>query len=207
MTVSAIFPSLAGVAFPVLRTPIWNTLTHQAVSGKKTTLGRFSYPLYRFELSFSAGDGGFLRSSTTKLEFQELISFYNSVGGMRDLFRYLDPERPTATAQIFGTGDSTATDFQLLYTTSGTVSSWSDPVFASTSTAIFINGSSVSSTSYSIGDTGLVTFSTILSTSQVASWSGTPWWLARFTEDSATFEKFMLNLFEYRKCSFESEKF
>lgn len=208
MAVTAIFPSLAGVAFPVNRTPEWSTEVHRSISGKRTTYGRFVYPIYHYELPYDSGSGGFLRSSTAYREYQELFAFFNSVGGQRDLFKFLDLYDSSATLQPIGVGDSTTRAFQLTRTTTGTVSSFTDPVFSSTITALLVGGSSVSSTTYTVSDTSLVTFSTgsIPATGSTIAWSGTYWWLCRMDDDSATFERFMYNLVELKKITFSSEK-
>lgn len=197
-----LFPALKGVAWPVIRAPQWSTDTQVSTSGKRTTLGRYIFPTYGYTLTYE-----FLRSDATNKELQDLIGFYNTVGGARDLWQFNDQDDNTATTQLFGTGDGVTTAFQLTRTVSGNTFSSTDPVFSATVTTIFDNAvAKTPVTDYVVSATGLVTFTVAPAAAHLLTWTGTYTWLCRFNDDTNDFEKFMLNLYELKKIKFSTEK-
>jgi uncharacterized protein (TIGR02217 family) len=198
------FPTLAGVAFPVIKTPTWDTDVQLAISGKRTTLGRYIYPLYNWTLNYDSAQGGFLRSSIAHADYQSLWAFFNSVGARRDMWLFNDPYDNTATAQQFGVGDGVTVAFQLTRTITGGSFSWADPIFFPTIANIFDNGGAPGA--YSVSNTGLVTFTSAPTAAHILTWTGTYKWPCFFEQDTAIFEQFMFNLFEIKKISFVSAK-
>jgi uncharacterized protein (TIGR02217 family) len=197
------FPALPGVIYPVTKTPQWKTDFQRSFSGKVSTLARYSYPLYRWELGYD-----FLRTAAAKLEYQTLLAFYNRVNGRAIPWKFVDPDDGSVTTQSFGTGDGATTEFQLLRSITGTGANiWLDPVFAPLTSTIYDNGSALSTpANYSINATGLVTFAVAPVAGHALTWTGTFAWICRFAEDSATFEQFTYNLWELKKIAFDSEK-
>jgi hypothetical protein len=200
------FPALAGVAYPVIRTAIWLTDSYASIAGKRTTLGRYISPRYRYTLTYGFGDLGFLRSTAGILELQDLLTFYNTVGGMRDLWLFNDPDDNTATAQAFGTGDGVTTLFQLARTMVGLTFSFSEPVYFATVTTIFDNGVAVNPANYTVSTTGGVLFTVAPVAAHALTWTGTYKWGCRFEMDENDFAKMMLNLWESKKIVFSTEK-
>lgn len=202
------FPTLAGVTYPVKRFPQWDTEEFRTKSGRRTTLGFMSYPIYNYELPYSFLRTGQWQNQAFK-EIEELTAFFNRVGGKRDLWAYNDPDRNTATVQFFGTGDGVTALFQLLTQTAGNSNVWYDPVFAPTITTIFVNAvAQVLDTDYTVNDTGGITFlgGHIPAAAAELTWTGTFKWLCRFKEDISEFEKFMNNLYRLNKITFDTEK-
>lgn len=204
-----IFPQLAGISYPVMKSPQWSTERHQAINGKKTTFARFIYPIYKYELPYE-----FLRSGIVNQigapanEYQEMLAFYNSLHGGADLFQFIDPDDRIATTQQFGVGDGVTLKYQLTRTITGSASTWADPVFAPTVTTIFKNAVALTPvTDYSVTDTGLVTFVVAPAVAALLTWTGTYNWICNFDEDTASFEKFMQNLFALKKINFSTWKF
>lgn len=197
-----LFPALPGIVYPVKKTPNWSTDVQTSVSGKKTTLQHWSYPIYTFEVAYE-----FLRSDTAWGEYQDLLAFFNLAGGQASLFRFDDVMDNTVTAQGFGAGDGATTAFQLVRAIGGLHFSWVDPVFYPVTAAIYVNGVlKTVGTDYSISTTGLVTFVTPPAAGLPLTWTGTFQWLVRFGDDSSTFEQFTYNLFENKKILLSSEK-
>ena len=201
------FPSLAGIRFPVRRTPMWETDVQVTIAGKRTAYARRAYPQYAYELEYD-----FLRSDSVNLELQTLLAFYNTCQGRANLFQFNDPDDTTATAMSFGNGDGSTVDFQLTRTLTGTGGiTWTDPVWCVSGTAsIFVNGVLKSTPGdYSIGSTGLVTFVSAppAGPTGALTWTGAYNWFCRFDDDSATFAKFMQNLYELSKIKFSTELF
>jgi uncharacterized protein (TIGR02217 family) len=202
-----IFPTFPGLGFPVIRTPEWNTDVQISISGKRTTLGRFIYPIYHYVLNFDSSQGGFLRDTSTYEEYNTLLAFFNFVGGRRDLFQYHDPYDDTATSQIFGTGDGSTTQFQLIRTISGSGFSWSDPIFSASISTLRNNGvAQTQGTDYEVSSTALITFTSAPASGNILTWDGTFNWLCRFEDDTEDFERFMYWLVELKKIRFSTEK-
>lgn len=199
----SVFPALTLVEWPVIKTPDWsNTDIQRSVTGKRTTLARQSYPIYRFELSHS------LRSDAANLELQTLMAFYNSVNGPANLFQFNDVNDTAVTTQAFGTGDGATVAFQLVRAMAGIGASWVDPVFGPTGAPqIFDNGAlKATPADYAIGATGLVTFVAPPVLGHVLTWTGTFNWLCRFDDSTASFEQFMAQFWQQKSIKFSSEK-
>lgn len=201
MTIS-LLPSFSGITYPVKKMPEWDTDFQRSISGKVTTLARYSYPIYHFELPIS-----FLRTAAAYKEFQDLMAFYNSVNGRANLFRFADPDDGTATAQSFGTGDGTTTTFQLVRAISGLSFSWVDPVYYPVTAAIYKNAVlQTLGVDYTLSTTGLVTFTVAPAAAAALTWTGTFNWLCRFDDDSQSFEQFVSDIFELKALRFSTEK-
>jgi uncharacterized protein (TIGR02217 family) len=190
-----VFPTMLGLAFPVVKRDLWSTLKQDAISGKGTRVQLWTFPRYQWELTFSM-----LRGANSYTELQSLLGFINSVGGAAQCFYYSDPSDGTATNQNFGTGDGTTTTFQLARTLGG----FSEPVQSPAVSSVAVNGTTTSA--FSLGTAGLVTFSTAPAVSAVLTWTGTYNWLCRFDDDAAEFSEFMMNVWEVKKLSFTSVK-
>jgi hypothetical protein len=103
---SLIFPTLPGLTFDVVRTPIWNTEKQKALSGKRSTLAYMQYPLIHFELTFSL-----LRDDVSPSEVQQIVGLFNAVQAGYDTFLFTDPDFNAAHYMQFATGDGVTTVF------------------------------------------------------------------------------------------------
>lgn len=115
-----VFPSLPGLAWSVLRTPVWSTIKHKSVSGRALRVGRFSYPLYKYSMNYEI-----LRADAVYAELQTLVGFFNAMHGAADTFLYSDPADNAVTAQGFGTGDGATVAFQLVRSFGG----YAEPIY------------------------------------------------------------------------------
>jgi uncharacterized protein (TIGR02217 family) len=180
-----VFPtSLAGLGFPVIRTPIWATMDQVSIAGVNVPNEPWTYPRYRWTLTFE-----FLRQAAAYGELQTLMGFFNQVGGKYGVFQYADPQDGTvSTGQTIGTGDSTTTAFQLVRARGSFV----EPVFAvSTMTNVSVGSTIISSTQYTVSNKGLLTVSTFAPPAgQAVQWNGTYNWFCRFDKDDYDFEQF-----------------
>lgn len=172
------FPTLAGLGFPVTRTPVFSTTPQVAFSGKDSRRANWTYPKHRYELTFD------LLRSDSNAEWQTLMGFFMKVKGSALPFFFFDVDDNTAASQQFGIGDGITTQYQLVRSLGGFV----EPVYAPIGTPS-VSGGGLFSVS-----NGLVTFSIPPTNSSVLTWSGTFNWLCRFDADELGFEKFMKTL-------------
>jgi len=143
---TAILPSLIGLGFDVVRTPVWDTTVQQAISGKETRIARQTYPRWQWELTYNV-----LRSGAAYGELQQLAGFFNLRQGMFDTFLYADADDNAVTVQAIGTGDGSTKTFQLIRTFGGFI----EPVLApNVVNHVYLNGVAQSSGSYSIAGWG-----------------------------------------------------
>jgi len=200
-----VFPTLAGLEWPLIRAPIWKTTKQEAVSGMEIRIGTYTYPRWKWTASVSL-----LQSVAGVADFQTMIGFMNSLNGGALPFKYTDPDDHAVTAQAFGAGDGATTQFQLVRAFGGFV----EPVFTlNGAPSIYIAGSlKTVTTDYTISATGVVTFTSAPSAAAALTWTGSYYWLCRFDDDTYEFSAFGANLqntgFQYSlsKISFTSIK-
>ena len=217
-----VFPSIIFV--PTMRYPVWRTIINESIGGVETPQQPWTYPRWHWEV-----DVNFLRQNANYLEIQSMFTFYNAQGGRVTPFQYSDPNDNTASSQNVFVGDGVTTSYQLIRNMIGGSSlgsglSFVEPVFAittGTSTApltIAYNGSSLTSTQYSISNKGILTFSSTVGSLGTAtsgssvSWSGQFNWICRFDKDQFEFSQLTYSsdsqgpLWDIKKLEFTSIK-
>lgn len=196
----AVFPTLTQVVgWPVKRVPEWSTVRQDALSGKRTRTQNFSYPIYRYELTFKL-----LRTAAAYLEWQTLQGFINQQLGGAGLWLYDDVNDDTATAQSFGTGDGATTAFQLVRTLGG----FGEPVFfPNVITNVKINGvTKTVNVDYTVGNYGVITFTGAPAGGAALTWNGTFYWGCRFDDDQFGFQAEYSGIMSMRSLKFSTEK-
>jgi len=191
---NAVFPTLAGVAWPKPKAPIWKTTVQQAVSGRELRAAFRQYPLYKFTLTHD-----FLRADSTNAELQTLLGFFNARKGSWDSFLYTDPLDNAVTAQSFGTGDGATTQFQLVRSFGGDI----EPVMNLNGNPSVYKAGVLQTlgSGYTISN-GLVTFATAPANGAALTWTGSYYYRCRFERDSEDFEGFLQDLWSLKKISF-----
>jgi uncharacterized protein (TIGR02217 family) len=200
---NALFPStLPGIKWGGTKTPIWSTKVQRSAAGRELRAAYYSYPLYKFSLSYEVLRAG------AQAELQQLVGFFNARQGSFDSFLYFDPDDNAVVNQNFGVGTGAQTQFQLVRTFGGFV----EPVIAPQTSGPGVPAISVAGalrtpgTHYSISDSGLVTFTTAPAAGQVLTWTGEFYYRCRFLQDSADFERMMYQLWSLKKIEFQSVK-
>lgn len=213
-----IFPTLAGLAFDVVRTPILSTNLQENISGKQIALGYWSNPKYQWELTFE-----FLRQGSfggiSYAEQQQLMSFFNVLAGRLGTFLWLDPDDFQVSNQIVGVGDGTTLTFQLVRSigASGSTENVLAPNFDAVSPTglsplIAVNGVTATNAIYArYGNNqgaapGTITFGTAPGNGAIVTASFWYYWPVRFDDDKMTFNKFMSTLYAGKKVTFTSVK-
>jgi uncharacterized protein (TIGR02217 family) len=192
-----VFPTLAGLEWNILRSPIWSTTKKPSVSGRRFAVANYAFPRYKYSLSFSV-----LRQGGAYTELSQIVGLFNQCGGDFDTFLFPDPDDFTVTAQTLGVGNGVATQFQLVRTFGGFV----EPVYdVNSAPLIYVNAVlKTLTTDYTISATGLVTFVAAPGAALPVTWTGTYYRRVAFSQSQLDFNKFMQNLWELKKVEFES---
>ncbi len=198
----AVFPSMPGLKWGSVKTPMWSTKIQRSASGRELRAAYYSAPLWKISLSYEV-----LRSGALA-ELQTMVGFFNARRGSFDSFLYSDPEDHLVVNQAFGIAAAGQTQYQLVRTYGGHV----DPVLAPKlsgdgAVVISVNGvPQTAGTHYTLGVDGLVTFLTPLTAGHVLSWSGEFYYRVRFVQDSADFDNFLHQLWALKKIEIQTVK-
>lgn len=232
---SYLFPySLPGIEFNYTRKYLWNTGVQQAVSGKQSTIVYQQYPLVNFEYSFEfLMDSGTASSAwttdssitsdttettdagaSTAADLSALVGLINAVRGRADTFLHTDPDFNTITAAqasqlgAFGTGDGATLTFQLvaLYQNSGGPGIAEIIQNLNGTPILYANGAVINPADYSIGPTGIVTFTAgnAPASGAALTWAGSWYYRCRFDADDYDFKKKYLGVWSLDKINFTS---
>lgn len=198
-----IFPMLAGEGWGNKQTPVWNTNVQEAVSGKETRVGQWSYPRYLFELNYE-----WLKSDPSAAEFQALKGFFNGCNGRAVTFLYSFAEDNSIAGQSIGTGDGNTKQFQMVRACGG----FAEPVFAPDAvSSVKINGAVQDPATYSVGafenaTPGIITFTAAPGIGLSVTADFTFYYPCRFEDDTLEFEQFLHQLWKAGKVPFRSVK-
>lgn len=217
---SFLFPSLTGQQYNYTRKYNWGTPgVQKSLSTKTSTIIYQQWPTIMWEFAFE-----FLRDQTFQgggaTELSALVSLYNAVRGRYDTFLFTDPDFNTIsvanapTLGIIGTGNgSNLGPFQLMVLYAPPGGQYSAGAGASEivqnlngTPILYANNVAISSSNYSIGPTGLVTFGAghAPANGAVLTWSGSFYYRCRFDSDDYDFKKIMNKIWMLDKLDFSS---
>lgn len=188
---NAVFPTLAGLAWGQMKTPMWKTDVKESVSGMEYRASLMTYPRYRVTMSYEV-----LRADLVNAELQTLMGFFNQRRGSFDSFLWTDPDDNSVVNASFGTGDGTTKTFTLSRLYGG----FAEPVIDFNGEPVIkVNGTTQTTPAqYTIAN-GKVTFVTAPANGAALTWSGSYYRRVRFVRDEADFEKFMQDLWQAKK--------
>jgi hypothetical protein len=194
-----IFPTFRGLQYPIGKTPHWNTIVQESISGVKKFLQCYTYPYYTFNLSFS-----YLEDKNSHYDdIHMLMAFYNYLGGAGQDFLYADPlfEDNAVALQQFGTGDGIKEDFRLTKQT-GLLT---EPVFGvANKPRIFINGQETFN--FTWDKTGRIHFYAAPAVGWKLEWTGRWFYRCHFQNDEAEFQQIFSGGWELEELVLESIK-
>lgn len=198
---TAVFPVLNGQGLPVERTPMWSTSVQRAVSGKRTAIAFWTYPIYKWSLTMN-----YLRAAAAFGELQALEGFFNNRKGAFDSFLWNDADDNAVTSQALGVGDGVKTTFQLQRTFGG----FTMPVLApNTVSHVKVNGvdgGGWSVTSWGSATPGLVTLPAPAPNGQSVTADFSFYFPCEFLADDLTFSKFLAQIYSAKTVEFQSIK-
>ncbi len=199
---SFVLPSLVGLGFDVVRTPLWDTTVQTAISGKETRIARQVAPRWRWDLTYNV-----LRSGAAYTEFQQLVGFFNARRGKFDTFLYSDADDNAVTSQTIGQGNGIQTAFPLLRSLGG----FNEFVLAPKAVAaVYVNGVA-QATGWSVSywgavNAGVVTFASPPASNTVITADFSYYFPCRMHDDSVSFNLFISQHYKAKKFSFISVK-
>jgi uncharacterized protein (TIGR02217 family) len=192
------YPATPKYSMGMPQSEIWNSIKDKSATGITSVVGLCAYPQHIFELNYK------LLRSNADAGLQTIMGFYNQQHGDAIPFNFLHPYDNTATAALFGTGDGVSTMFQLFRAWGG----FYEPVLAPYGAAkVYVNAAEkTATTDFTISTSGLVTFTTAPALNYPLTWTGTFYWMCRFSEMTADFECFCNNLWKFGKVTIETIK-
>jgi len=204
---TAIFPALPGLGWSVTKMPRFAGRIQNAVSGRELRVLDQPYPIWTWTLTYSLlRDKWDTRAATGSGvgydELRTIAGFFLQQQGTFQPFLFDDPTDNAIAAQVVGTGDGSASAFQLVRSMGG----FAEPMTAPNAlTAIHFNGVRQDPAGYTVdADTGLVTFTAPPPAGQVITADFTYRFRVRFADDSAEFENFMYQLWQLKQIKLQS---
>lgn len=188
-----LYPTLPGLAYNVVRTPMQRTRIQESVSGYELPTSDFAYPRYTYELVYEVLREGVIQNHTYA-EQSTLEGFFNQVFGSGVKFMFNDPNDNTAAATQFGVGDGATFVFQLQRIRGGGAM----PVrVLNGAPSIFVNGVlKTVTTDYTVSSLGVVTFVVTPASGASLTWSGGYYWPARFNDDTLDFTELLKSIWD-----------
>ena len=196
------FPTLAGIAYPIGKTPVMSTRALEAASGVEYRARNWTYPRWKFSLPIE-----FLRQYASFTEWQTIVGFILQQAGMFGNFLFNDTTDNTVKGQQIGVGSGSQKVFPLVRSVGGFV----EPVYYCTSlNNIYINGIK-QMTGFTLIQTGnygpdTVSFAVAPGASAAVTADFTFNYVCRFLQDDPETALFIGGRWSVKQLSFESVK-
>lgn len=196
---NAIFPTFPGLKWGRKKTAVWSTGTQKSASGREFRTAYYSYPQWRFSLSFEV-----LRTKTAVNELEQLAGFFNARKGSFESFLYEDPTDNAVTDQAIGNTVQGVTRYQLVRSMGGFI----EPVLAvKERPAVKVGGVALTyGRDYTVTDKGVLVFNTPQTPNSPITWTGGFYFRVRFTSDTVDFENVLGSLWAAKKIELTSVK-
>lgn len=196
---NAIFPTFPGLKWGRKKTAVWSTGTQKSASGREFRTAYYTYPQWRFSLSFEV-----LRTKASVNELEKLAGFFNARKGSFESFLYEDPTDNAVTDQHIGNTVQGVTRYQLVRSMGGFI----EPVLAvKERPAVKVGGVALTyGRDYTVTDKGVLVFNTPQTPGRPITWTGGFYFRVRFTSDTVDFENVLGSLWAAKKIEFTSVK-
>lgn len=185
--------------FPIQRTTSYKTLSDASLARQVANLALQQYPVHTYTLQYEI-----LRDDVTPSEIKALVGLFNACRGRFDSFLYSDPVFNTVTAEPFGLGDGVTVAFQTIATFQNVGGPGGPDVIQNFNglPTVFDNGGTPGS--YSIGPTGIMTFSSPPAAGHVLTWTGSFYQRCHFMNDTLEVQQFMNKFWQCDSLPFQS---
>lgn len=196
---NAVFPTFPGLKWGRKKTAVWSTGTQKSASGREFRTAYYTYPQWRFSLSFEV-----LRTKASVNELEKLAGFFNARKGSFESFLYEDPADNAVTDQPVGNTVQGVARYQLVRSMGGFI----EPVSAvKERPAVKVGGTALAyGRDYTVTDKGVLVFSTPQPPGRPITWTGGFYFRVRFTSDTVDFENVLGSLWAAKKIEFTSVK-
>ncbi len=197
---SEYFPTLRGLAWDVIRTPILSNITQRSASGQTVRIAQFSELNCYFQWTLTHN---FLRIGSG--EAQELIGFFIARTGSYDSFLYKDPNDFKVITQPIATGDGTTVTFQLKRTYGPSDHFVYEPNTSYQTYVVYLNGTPASGATWSISsgpNGGVLTFTTPPGAGVAIAADFGFDWRVHFVDDQADFSNWIYQVFDCKTLKF-----
>lgn len=205
------FPTLQGLTWGCKASPSFSTAIARAATGREVAFPLQSSVLWDFDLSyeFLRGNNSVQQAPTAPAysDFDTIAGFFCQVQGRAQTFLFpyslytRNPNDGVLNGQKIGTGNGSAVSFQVTRSYGG----YNEPLQSPTVTAVMVNGTVVSSSTYSITN-GLITFTSAPANNAIITINGVWQYACRFTDDDLDFEGFMYELYELQSVKLHQVK-
>lgn len=196
---NAVFPTFPGLKWGRKRTAVWSTNIQKSASGREIRSAYYTYPQWKFSLSFEV-----LRTKASINELEKLAGFFNERRGSFDSFLYEDPTDNKVTDQLIGNVVQGVTRYQLVRSYGG----FTEPVLAVKGVPVVkVGGVALThGRDFSIDNNGVLVLNTPQTPGSPITWTGGFYFRVRFTSDTVDFENFIGHLWNAKKIEFTSLK-
>ncbi|ENX8897445.1 hypothetical protein C7Y16_08235 [Neisseria gonorrhoeae] len=196
---NAVFPEFPGLKWGRKKTAVWSTGTQKSASGREFRTAYYTYPQWRFSLSFEV-----LRTKASVNELEKLAGFFNARKGSFESFLYEDPADNAVTDQPVGNTVQGVARYQLIRSMGGFI----EPVSAvKERPAVKVGGTALAyGRDYTVTDKGVLVFNTPQPPGRPITWTGGFYFRVRFTSDTVDFENVLGSLWAAKKIEFTSVK-
>lgn len=196
---NAVFPEFPGLKWGRKKTAVWSTGTQKSASGREFRTAYYTYPQWRFSLSFEV-----LRTKASVNELEKLAGFFNARKGSFESFLYEDPADNAVTDQPVGNTVQGVARYQLVRSMGGFI----EPVSAVKEwPAVKVGGTALAyGRDYTVTDKGVLVFNTPQPPGRPITWTGGFYFRVRFTSDTVDFENVLGSLWAAKKIEFTSVK-
>lgn len=196
---NAVFPEFPGLKWGRKKTAVWSTGTQKSASGREFRTAYYTYPQWRFSLSFEV-----LRTKASVNELEKLAGFFNARKGSFESFLYEDPADNAVTDQPVGNTVQGVARYQLVRSMGGFI----EPVSAvKERPAVKVGGTALAyGRDYTVTDKGVLVFNTPQPPGRPITWTGGFYFRVRFTSGTVDFENVLGSLWAAKKIEFTSVK-
>jgi uncharacterized protein (TIGR02217 family) len=207
----AIYPTLPGLTYSVIKRPKFYTGIGQSASGREVRVAYAANPLWEWDLTYNYLPDEQTGSSATPSDLQQILGFYLSQSGAFGGFLFQDPDDNAVTEQAIGTTDGTTTIWTLVRTYGGSDGTGTEPigyVNSGVTFNLYLNGALQSGSTYDVLDTipvnQQIRFHSAPTTGQAITASFGYYYYCRFQDDHYEFEKFYDKLWSLAKVTLMS---
>ena len=158
------------------KSPNFNTVRQKGPAGVNAAIALKPYPTWDFEFSLDHITG---HEQTAASVVAQMLGTFMATAGGANLFLFTDPQDNTVTHAQFGVGDGASKSFQLSRNIYGAV----DIIQNLNGTPTIYVGGTLTAPA-SISATGVITFTNAPASGAVLTWSGSFYYLCRFSEDT-----------------------